>query len=152
MSSLNGAPIYGLREAADLSCDAMSQLAAREADRNAGRLDFMINDPTCERWRQLADRGVEDRLQKTLGSFRKLCVDKMPDYQKGPWTHLFGDGTATPRFEQWTKAKQPQQPGAVPGTPGAGAGSSAAARITQNSVACGTETFSCLPEKYGARY
>jgi hypothetical protein len=98
--------------ASALSCGAMSDLAQRESENNMYVLDRMINDPTCPFNQHLADRGMEHALQKTTGASKKLCVTRLPTYQEGPWIDAFpGNPIHEVRWEQWTRAKMPRQPG-----------------------------------------
>lgn len=99
--------------ASAMSCTAMSDLAQREAEANWYALRYLVNDPTCPRNLELADRGIEHQLQKTEGGSKKFCVTRMPAYFEGPWRDSFpANPIREVRWEQWTRAKIPRQPGA----------------------------------------
>jgi hypothetical protein len=100
--------------AGNVSCDAMKQLARDEALRNRSMCDYQTLYPACERFRELADRVEEYKLQKPPGFMRNMCFTKTPSFQEGDWAARFGGGP-TPRdvrFDTWTRAK-----GRVPAAP-----------------------------------
>lgn len=95
--------------ASDMACQAMHELAAREAADNRTLLGFMIDEGACERAQGFMDRGTEHDLQKTIGPMRRLCVSKTPAFQAGAWSSQFDLTHPLPQprawFEEHTKAR-----------------------------------------------
>lgn len=92
--------------AGSVSCDAMSELAIAETQRNAGVLSYQVAFPACERFQQLADRVQEYNLQKPPGLMRKMCFTKTDDFQQGPWETQFNQVPwQNVNFDKWTRAK-----------------------------------------------
>jgi hypothetical protein len=97
----------GCSEIADrMSCDAMIGLAKKEAGENFKGMLYLVDDPSCERFRSAQDSQMEHKLQldPTFAISRKLCVTKTPAYGLGAWTQLF-DHRVQANFNQWTKSK-----------------------------------------------
>jgi hypothetical protein len=106
-------------QAADkFSCGAQTYLAFQESKMFTKFNDYMLNAPeTCERYHNLADRALEHSLQKTVGSDKKMCIDKKPEYYEGPWIkqltfiypkdQMASKALPIPRFNESTKAKGP---------------------------------------------
>lgn len=113
MSDLNKEDPFCSGWSSVMSCDAMSELAKAEARRNFNHLDLLVNHPALTRFCEMADRGTEHTLQKTGGSFKKVCVDRLAGYHDGTWKAMHSPllETTHTRFEEWTRAKQPRQPG-----------------------------------------
>jgi hypothetical protein len=99
-----------------MSCDAQIGLAKNELARNSYVTNYLVNHPVCERFNQLMDRGEEYDLLKTVGSSKKLCITKNPNFNEGPWTDQFttllGDkpqesknAVIYTKFDEWTSAK-----------------------------------------------
>jgi len=100
----------------EMSCEAQSQLAQAEVYRNNSLNNYMLAHPACDRFNGLMDREEEYNLLKTVGSNKKLCVNKRPSFSDGPWKQQFnlllGDApkpNATnvvyTKYDQWTRAK-----------------------------------------------
>lgn len=92
-----------------ISCDAMIGLASAQARDNIARLDYLVNHPVCDRFMNLADRGIEHDLQKNhiYMLSRNLCVYKTKKYGEGDWTEAM-QPLAPPvkvKFDEWTKTK-----------------------------------------------
>lgn len=93
-------------EAANVSCDAMSELAIAETRRNAAFLGYQTLYPACQRFQELANRVEEHNLQKTPQLLRKACFTKTPEFQEGPWKQQFSElAWQQMRFDTWTRAK-----------------------------------------------
>ena len=88
--------------AAQMSCAAMSGMAAREFEADCVHQEYMLLDPTCERFHSLMDRGLEHSLFKTWES-KKQCVG--PRDGTGPWSGQFELITGPACFEISTRAK-----------------------------------------------
>lgn len=93
-----------------MSCGAQVLLASRHADDAAYLRDYMVINPACARYQNLMDRKMEYDLQKTVGSDKKMCIDKRPAFHNGPWTQQFPNATFDPRFDSWTRAKFATKP------------------------------------------
>lgn len=121
--------------AAKMSCEAMTTLAKQEAARNAQNLSYFVLHPACGRFQELADRGTEHDLQKTIGTLRKkMCYDRADKYQDGPWKSEQPTTLQDPfkvRWDEWTRAKFPRQPG------GGSANASGPSAATSDTPACG---------------
>lgn len=95
--------------ASELSCGAMTELAAAEARRNRARADYALVHPACERFQRFADRKAEHDLQKTSTLRKNMCTEKLTSYQDGPWKTDQPPTILPPpvaeRFVQWTRAK-----------------------------------------------
>lgn len=77
-------------EIADMmSCDAQIQLAKGEVERNMFITDYMTNHPVCTRYNSLMDRDIESGMLHSIGSSKKLCIEKMFEFNKGPWEEQF---------------------------------------------------------------
>lgn len=91
--------------AAQMSCDAMIDLAKDEAQRNMNMMSYQVVHPICERFQKLADRGEEYLLQKSEVFGKKACFTQTDKYQDGPWKAQFDYPTATPKFDTWSRRK-----------------------------------------------
>jgi hypothetical protein len=99
-----------------MSCDAQIQLAKREVQNNMYLTDYMVNHPVCSRMNSLMDRDVESAFLHSLGSSKKMCIEKTPHFNNGPWAEQFqtllGETPQESRnmviytkYDQWTRAK-----------------------------------------------
>jgi hypothetical protein len=99
-----------------MSCDAQIMLAKREVSDNTYMWDYSVNHPVCNRFNELMDRDAESGLFMTVGSSKKLCVDKKPNFLDGPWKVQFQsllgepspvstDAAVYMKYDVWTKAK-----------------------------------------------
>lgn len=89
-------------QAARMSCEAMSGMAAREFEADQIYQSYLLLDPSCARFHSIMDRELEHSLFKTWES-KKQCVG--PRNGMGPWTEQFGLYTDRPCFEISTRAK-----------------------------------------------
>jgi len=106
MSSVSYGDSSCTLSAAQVSCDAMSEMAKSEYYKNKMTESYFLLDPSCERNQQLANREEEHFLQKSLGIARNVCFEKTAQFQQGPWESSFTEMVADPtRFEQWTRAR-----------------------------------------------
>lgn len=92
---------------ANMSCEAMTALAAREAQNNSVLLQYNTVHPVCQRFMELADRVDEYKLQKPSTFVKNACFTKTPAFQQGPWDKQFASDFAWQNisFDAWTKAK-----------------------------------------------
>lgn len=93
-----------------LSCDAQIMLAKREVSNNTYLWDYSVNHPACHRMHELMDRDTESGMIMSVGSSKKLCIDRRPSFADGPWKEQFQSllGDSSPiyvKYDQWTKAK-----------------------------------------------
>jgi hypothetical protein len=100
-----------------MSCDAQVGLAKNEVVRNTYIRDYSIDHPACERMHTMSDRDIESELLYTVGTHKKLCIDKRPAFSDGSWKEQFQLLLGAPAievtphtvihtsFDQWTKAK-----------------------------------------------
>jgi len=97
------------RAADMMSCAAMIGMAKAEAKADAVTLDYLVNNPVCERFHTLADRVVEHQLQldPTTAISRKLCVYKTPQYGTGEWVRMLQPllPPVKQRFDEQTKQR-----------------------------------------------
>lgn len=92
--------------AANVSCEAMSELAIQEARRNSALLGYQTVYPACARFLELADRKEEHTLQKPATFAKNYCFTKEPAFQEGPWQTQFQSiPLPNVRFDTWTRAK-----------------------------------------------
>ncbi len=94
-----------------MSCQAMSELAFRDWDRNNGTLSYQVMEPTCERYQSLPERTIENKL-KYMDLSRKLCFTHDPAFKAGDY-HTQIENQRTEDFERWTRRKdigKPYQP------------------------------------------
>lgn len=77
------------KEASELSCKHMRELAIKELNENKYYDNKTLYHPAWERFHQFSDRNLELKIQK--GSFinKKSCINKRPDYNKGKWENSF---------------------------------------------------------------
>lgn len=99
-----------------MSCQAQVGLAKKELENNSYICDYSVVHPVCDRMNSLMDRGLESDMLKTLGSFRKICIEKRPQFSEGPWESQFQtllgeqpqaskDTVIYTKYDQWTKSK-----------------------------------------------
>lgn len=104
MSSLPSEDKSCMISASDMSCQAMTELAKAEAQRNMGMMSYQVVHPICQRFQELADRGEEYLLQKPSVYGKKACFTQTDKYKDGPWTAQF-ELQATPQFDTWSRRK-----------------------------------------------
>ena len=104
MSSLPSEDKSCMISASDMSCQAMTELAKAEAQRNMGMMSYQVVHPICQRFQELADREEEYTLQKPSVYGKKACFSQSDKYQDGPWTAQF-ELQATPKFDTWSRRK-----------------------------------------------
>jgi hypothetical protein len=103
-------------DADSMSCGAQVYLAKKETEQNSYYTRYLVDHPACPRFQDLMDREREHALQKTVGSSKKLCIDKKPAFSEGPWSTQFQNllgGEPLPnrnsifytKFDEWTSAK-----------------------------------------------
>lgn len=96
-----------------MSCAAMTMLAKAHARDNAHQNAFRLDDPAYKRYCEYPNRVIEDELQKTIGSSKKMCFNRLPTYQDGPWKDQFaplippGPTIQDIRYETQTRARNP---------------------------------------------
>lgn len=91
--------------AGEMSCQAMTELAKAEAQRNLNMMSYQVVHPICERFQSLADRGDEYLLQKPSVFGKKVCFTPTDKFHDGPWKAQFEYPNATPKFDTWSRRK-----------------------------------------------
>jgi hypothetical protein len=87
-----------------LSCQAMRELAMKEAEENMVHMSYLVNDPSCERYHSLADRVKEHSVQATVLN-RRLCFTHDPDLKQGTYSEYIPGKLMDERWEEWTRRK-----------------------------------------------
>lgn len=105
MSSLPSNDQSCMLSSGQLSCDAMTELAKAEAQRNLNMMSYQVVHPICQRFQTLADREEEYLLQKPSVYGKKACFSQTDKYQDGPWKKQFEYPSATPQFDTWSRRK-----------------------------------------------
>lgn len=105
MSSLPSEDKSCMIAAGNMSCQAMTELAKAEAQRNVGMMSYHVVHPMCQRFQELADRGEEYLLQKPTVYGKKACFSQTDKYQDGPWKSQFDYPAAMPKFDTWSRRK-----------------------------------------------
>lgn len=72
-----------------MSCQAQIDLAKGEVERNMYLTDYMTNHPVCSRYNSLMDRDIESDILHTVGSSKKMCIEKLQSFHSGPWEQQF---------------------------------------------------------------
>jgi hypothetical protein len=91
-----------------MSCAAMTDLAKNEYMQNNINLAYQLVNPSCERYRQFADREIEYDLQKTQGThLKKECFTLPTNNQSGKWVDQF-DIRRPPFKAQFDKLTRPK--------------------------------------------
>lgn len=106
MSSVPNEDDSLMRNAGDVSCDAMIELAKQEALRNRNVMAYQVVHPVCQRYQELADRGEEYVLQKPTVFGKKMCFTKTTNFQDGDWVRQFQPlKPESVAFDTWSRRK-----------------------------------------------
>jgi hypothetical protein len=81
---------FTCKDASDiLSCDALKILAKKEAKQNNYMCGYSLASPTCEKYQQYADRGVEYELQANGIISKNICFNPSVMIKTGTWENQF---------------------------------------------------------------
>jgi hypothetical protein len=89
MSSLEPEDPSCINAADEMSCDAMTILAKKEAREDATICNYSLLHPVCNRFNSLADRGLEYTLQANGIVSRNICFNPNVMIKKGEWEQQF---------------------------------------------------------------
>ena len=106
MSSLASEDPWCKNQADILSCNAMKILAQKEEKENRNISKYLIENPECNRFQQLADRKTEISLQ-AYGINRKTCYNPDSINKDGDWVKQFGPLIQKKYefFDEWTRPR-----------------------------------------------
>lgn len=90
MSSLDPQDPSCMNASDQMSCAAMTELAKKEAQSNGYHLKFLIDNPVCDRYHSLADRGTEYMLQANGIVSKNICFNPSVMVKSGEWDQQLG--------------------------------------------------------------
>jgi len=105
MSSIQWNDLTCTQQSSSMSCMAMRDLAMKEADENQTQMMYLLDDPSCERYHSIYDKG---QLNGTVLS-RRLCFTHDPALKQGAYQQQYENGF-TPNYDQWTRRKDISAP------------------------------------------
>lgn len=100
MSSIDWKDATCPQLSSSLSCLAMRDLAMKEYEENQTQLNYLLNDPSCERYHAMFDKGQLYGNQLS----RRLCFTHDPSLKQGTYQEQY-KSSFTEKYDQWTRRK-----------------------------------------------
>jgi len=100
MSSIQWNDLTCTQQSSSMSCMAMRDLALKEFDENQTQLQYLLDDPSCERYHSMFDKG---QLNGSVLS-RNLCFTHDPALKQGTYQQQYID-QFKPNYDEWTRRK-----------------------------------------------